>query len=88
MDDAQIVQLYWDRDEQAIPAISDKYGNYALRLQRTYWEIRKMPRNVSVINKCLGKTSLCSASGRISLRAWKCLQYCDERRDTVSYVTD
>ena len=28
MDDAQIVQLYWDRDEQAIPATSDKYGNY------------------------------------------------------------
>ena len=28
MDDAQIVQLYWDRDEQAIPATSEKYGNY------------------------------------------------------------
>ena len=28
MDDAQIVQLYWDRDDQAIPATSDKYGNY------------------------------------------------------------
>lgn len=28
MDDAQIVRLYWDRDEQAIPATADKYGNY------------------------------------------------------------
>ena len=28
MDDAKIVQLYWDRDEQAIPATADKYGNY------------------------------------------------------------
>ena len=28
MDDAQIVQLYWDRNEQAIHATSDKYGNY------------------------------------------------------------
>lgn len=28
MDDAQIVQLYWDRNEQAIPATSDKYGSY------------------------------------------------------------
>ena len=28
MDDTQIVQLYWDRDERAISATSDKYGNY------------------------------------------------------------
>lgn len=28
MDDAKIVQLYWDRDEQAIPATAAKYGNY------------------------------------------------------------
>ncbi len=28
MDDAQIVQLYWDRNEQAIRATADKYGNY------------------------------------------------------------
>lgn len=28
MDDAKIVQLYWDRDELAIPATADKYGNY------------------------------------------------------------
>ena len=28
MDDAKIVQLYWDRDEQAIPVTANKYGNY------------------------------------------------------------
>ena len=28
MDDAKIVQLYWDRDEQAIPVTASKYGNY------------------------------------------------------------
>ena len=28
MDDAKIVQLYWDRNEQAIPATADKYGRY------------------------------------------------------------
>lgn len=28
MDDAKIVQLYLDRDELAIPATADKYGNY------------------------------------------------------------
>ena len=28
MDDARIVQLYWDRNEQAIPATAKKYGNY------------------------------------------------------------
>ena len=28
MDDAKIVQMYFDRDEQAIPATADKYGSY------------------------------------------------------------
>ena len=28
MDDAKIVQLYWDRDEQAIPVTASKYGSY------------------------------------------------------------
>ena len=34
MDDATIVQLYWDRNEQAIPATSDKYGNYCTSIAR------------------------------------------------------
>lgn len=32
MDDIQIVQLYWDRDEQAIPATSAKYENYCIAI--------------------------------------------------------
>ncbi len=28
MDDQQIIQLYWDRNEQAIPVTSAKYGGY------------------------------------------------------------
>lgn len=28
MDDVKIVQLYWDRNEQAIPVTANKYGNY------------------------------------------------------------
>ena len=28
MEDREIVQLYWDRDEQAIPATAEKYGRY------------------------------------------------------------
>ena len=28
MEDAEIVQLYWERDEQAIPATAEKYGSY------------------------------------------------------------
>ncbi len=28
MEDAKIVRLYWERDERAIPATSEKYGRY------------------------------------------------------------
>ena len=34
MDDAQIVQLYWDRNEQAIRATADKYGNYCISIAK------------------------------------------------------
>jgi len=34
MDDEKIVQLYWDRDEQAIPATADKYGAYCTVIAR------------------------------------------------------
>lgn len=34
MEDAKIVQLYWDRDEQAIPATSDKYGRYCTSIAK------------------------------------------------------
>ena len=28
MNDAQIVEMYWDRNEQAIAITSEKYGTY------------------------------------------------------------
>lgn len=34
MDDVQIVQLYWDRNELAISATSNKYGNYCATIAR------------------------------------------------------
>lgn len=34
MDDAKIVQLYWDRDEQAILATADKYGSYCASIAK------------------------------------------------------
>ena len=34
MDDAKIVQLYWDRNEQAIPATATKYGNYCTSIAK------------------------------------------------------
>lgn len=34
MEDAKIVQLYWDRDEQAIPATDEKYGAYCTAIAR------------------------------------------------------
>lgn len=34
MDDARIIQLYWDRDEQAIRATSEKYGRYCASIAR------------------------------------------------------
>jgi RNA polymerase sigma-70 factor (ECF subfamily) len=34
MDDLKIVQLYWDRDEQAIPATADKYGSYCTSIAK------------------------------------------------------
>ncbi len=30
MEDREIIQLYWDRDEQAILATAEKYGGYTL----------------------------------------------------------
>lgn len=34
MDDIQIVQLYWDRNERAIPATANKYDNYCTSIAR------------------------------------------------------
>ncbi len=34
MEDEQILQLYFDRDEEAIPATAEKYGNYCTTIAR------------------------------------------------------
>lgn len=34
MEDEKIIQLYWDRDETAIPATADKYGKYCTSIAR------------------------------------------------------
>ncbi len=34
MEDKAIIQLYWDRDQQAIPATADKYGAYCTTIAR------------------------------------------------------
>ena len=34
MDDEKIIRLYWDRNEQAIPATADKYGNYCTSIAK------------------------------------------------------
>lgn len=34
MDDTAIVQLYWDRDERAIPATAEKYGSYCTAIAK------------------------------------------------------
>lgn len=34
MEDSKIVQLYWDRNEQAISATSEKYGSYCTSIAR------------------------------------------------------
>ena len=34
MEDEKIVQLYWDRNEQAITATAEKYGNYCTSIAR------------------------------------------------------
>lgn len=34
MEDQRIIQLYFDRDEEAIPATAEKYGNYCATIAR------------------------------------------------------
>lgn len=34
LEDSKIVQLYWDRNEQAIPATSEKYGSYCVSIAK------------------------------------------------------
>ena len=54
MDDTTIVQLYWDRDERAIPATSGKYGNYCNSIA---WNILG---NREDAEECVNDTYLCA----------------------------
>ncbi len=35
MEDREIIALYWDRDEEAIPATAEKYGGYCAAIARS-----------------------------------------------------
>lgn len=58
LDDAKIVQLYWDRNEQAIPATSDKYGNYCTAIAKNILD------NCEDVEECVNDTYL---------RAWNAM---------------
>lgn len=52
MKDEQIVQLYWDRDQQAIPVTAEKYGKYCATIARNILENRED------VEECLNDTWL------------------------------
>ncbi len=52
MEDQQIVQLYWDRDEKAIAATSEKYGNYCTSIARNILD------NNEDVKECVNDTYL------------------------------
>ena len=41
MEDAKIIQLYWDRNEQAIHATADKYGSYCASIAKNILDSRE-----------------------------------------------
>ena len=41
MEDSRIVDLYWARDEQAIPATVEKYGSYCTSIAGNILESRE-----------------------------------------------
>ena len=41
MEDAKIVQLYWDRNELAIPVTADKYGSYCASIANNILDSRE-----------------------------------------------
>lgn len=52
MDDSKIIQLYWDRSEQAIPATAEKYGNYCTAIAKNILADRQD------VEECLNDTYL------------------------------
>ena len=54
MEDAAIVQLYWDRDERAISATAEKYGSYCGAIAK---HILDSPEDAE---ECVNDTYLCA----------------------------
>lgn len=52
MDDNEIIQLYWDRNEQAINATAQKYGNYCKAIARN------ILNNKEDVEECINDTYL------------------------------
>lgn len=49
MEDHQILDLYFQRSEQAIQETDTKYGNYCFRIAYQSWPAGRMPRKASAI---------------------------------------
>lgn len=52
MEDSKIIQLYWDRNESAIPATSEKYGAYCTSIARN------ILKNEEDTEECINDTYL------------------------------
>ena len=49
MDDRQIIELYYQRDDNAIKETSDKYGNYCFSIANNILACKQDSENVSTI---------------------------------------
>lgn len=54
MDDAEIVRLYWDRNEQALDATADKYGSYCTAIAKN------ILGNQEDAEECVNDTYICA----------------------------
>lgn len=50
MEDSQIVDLYWERNEQAIRAAASKYGDYCYSIAYNILRSRRMRMRASMIH--------------------------------------
>ena len=64
MEDARIVELYWERDEAAIAESSAKYGGYCYQIAFRILALREDAE------ECVGDTWL---------RAWEAAYFCTSR---------
>lgn len=52
MDDNKIVELYWQRNEQAIKETSDKYGSYCMKISLNILSTMSESEEMSMILIC------------------------------------